>query len=364
MPDNTAETTTTETSAETTEENSEQEAILANPLDIQEPEDYESELRAAILKEKAGETAPDGEVDTRGTATGETVSDEEPGPMAVRAKELGFSDEQIASFGGEENLGVAVAAMDAQIAALARSTSEQTGVSTEAQGQQATPTQQPPTAPPVTPPVTPPAPSPTPEGLKLDFDEDIIDPQAKALFEKVAGHFNAKVGALEQEIVGLKNERDAVASQEIIRDFERFLANLTKEEPRWKEVFGEGATHTLDPNGMAAKERKKLFAHADALGIGYVGRGLTVPDNDELNLRAVKSLYAEKLLSFGVQAVAAEAKKRAGQRIGHPSRSKGGGEPAMTAEQKAVAHNLAIIQKHGYVQTPEEQAAEEQVGFL
>lgn len=308
-----------------------------NPYDIQDPAEGGEEILNEVMEEKGltaengeqpepsdnhdGADEPSGTVETEENS--EVVDDgahdevdhgeEIPANLVREAEQLGFSQEDIQSFGDAAGLERALVVFNRQLAARGR---------------------------PDEPGTQEPEKEPQKETPKLELPEinlEEVDPEIAKYIEGQSKVIQDLYGQV-QGLSGLQEQVQTLHAQEQQRQIEAFTSTfdgfIDNLGDSWDDVFGKKAG---DPD----KARADLMNEVSVLAAGYEATGREMPTADDLINRALRSLHGDRFQNLARKELNGKLKQRARQGIARPSNRKATDMTPEDRAARAVAEKMA-----------------------
>lgn len=313
-------------------------AGVIRPLDLSQldfDEPAENEEADARLREKL-ESAAKPPASGEGGGTDAAASPPPPPPpppisdaLKSRAKEAGYSDDDLKEFTSPKALERALDLMDRQ---LARSAAVPRNPAPATPPASAKPGEQPGTQ--------------AAEEFKVDLiDENEWAPELAKPFNKLATDYSqqrdkiAKLEATVQQLLAAESGRAAASTRQQI---DSMFSSLGDE---YAEVFGVGEGSKLGQNSPQFNARLDVLREMDALSAGYQLTGRTPPPPDELFRRAVRMLHGERVSQEATERAKRDVIDRLrndqGQFVSRPTSRRETPRPGESAAAAAIRERMA-----------------------
>jgi hypothetical protein len=257
------------------------------------------------------EKAEEKEEDKDATDTGESPISKE---LAQKALDLGLSDEEVATFGSDEELEKTLGVIenviaDDEEAAGAQAATKSAEDKTEAE-----------------------------DTFEIKFEnEDDIDPELLKNIKGMQAHYEGKIKELSEvgrlltaKVDGLVGNIEQEAQQQFVKRFDNMIDEQGIE---FADTFGKGSTNDLGRRSKAFKNRDAVRGRMHAIAKGMADTGQDIPDEKTLFDLSMRSLFKIKMDTVASARLHKKTSARGKQRIGRTATKKTG---SLTGHQRAI----------------------------
>ena len=255
--------------------------------------------------------------------------------LSQRAKEYGFTDDEVKAFARHDLLEKALTLSDRKMAELGRhdESAEQEDKGKEQKV---------------------PAKEPAAE-QEFKLDPDSVDPEVVEAFNKMNDHYKGKLEAQTAALEAIRAEITQERSHQFTLSIDNIIDNI---QEQWGDVLGKGSYEDMDKNSKQYKNRVAVISEMEALVAGYQKNGRPVLSTEKMFMRALNSLFMDKVQAKVREKIASDSEKRSKQRIARPSnRNARGGLPKGRERAKQAIADWA--EKSGHPEFAAEEAERE-----
>ena len=247
------------------------------------------------------------------------------------AKRYGFDPKL---FPNEEQLSLAIRAMDTQVLNWGKQAAGQ-----NQPAQQTQPAQQPAAK-------APQAPQPQPEPTgEFEFKlpaRDMMDPDLYDALDGMHKHYQRRDAEREQRIASLEDNYRQSQELATAQMSDAFFEGLGEE---FASLFGQGPTSELSPDAPEFLNRDKVLEAADLLEAGYRSRGQRPPSDKVLLRKALDLTFSDQTKQIVRNEINGQLRNRRGQFTNKPTQRRA--QP-LTGEAAQIAAMRDRMAKNGF----------------